>query len=378
MDVLFLHVPKFRNYYKPIGEYSFILYPPVGLLGLADYLRQNRRSTEIIHLGVERQKFGEVDLEKILADRDPNIVGLDLHWHFQCYDVIEVAKRIKKLRPDVAVLLGGFTATVFAEEILKTYDCVDFVIRGESEVPILELHTQYRSGKAYDRVANLAYRDGRTVRLNPVSFLADQPLLDSISFTDFTLMKDYPLFVESFSRYMNLPNLSEAAQKRILRNRKVYPVFLGRGCPNACSYCGGGRESHIAINNRRRVSMRSVDHQPATGRPRRAHVLHHVEPRGNRGRTGGHRPPHGHFDPQIKPEDPVEFKFAEFGDSSNIQVGEYVLAMGSPMALSQSVTLGIISNTEMTMPRFWGGSRSRRRRRDSTACAPRIPVYAGC
>jgi serine protease Do len=60
---------------------------------------------------------------------------------------------------------------------------------------------------------------------------------------------------------------------------------------------------------------------------------------------------------KLKPEHPVEFKPAEFGDSSRIQVGESVLAMGSPMALSQSVTLGIISNTEMTMPRFWGSSR---------------------
>ncbi len=60
---------------------------------------------------------------------------------------------------------------------------------------------------------------------------------------------------------------------------------------------------------------------------------------------------------KLKPEQPVQFKTAEFGDSSKIQVGEYVLAMGSPMALSQSVTLGIISNSEMTMPRFWGASR---------------------
>jgi serine protease Do len=37
-----------------------------------------------------------------------------------------------------------------------------------------------------------------------------------------------------------------------------------------------------------------------------------------------------------------------------MQVGDSVLAMGSPMALSQSVTLGIISNTEMVMPRFFG------------------------
>jgi len=44
---------------------------------------------------------------------------------------------------------------------------------------------------------------------------------------------------------------------------------------------------------------------------------------------------------RLKPDHPVEFKPAEFGDSSKIQVGEYVLAMGSPMALSQSVTLAL-------------------------------------
>ena len=43
---------------------------------------------------------------------------------------------------------------------------------------------------------------------------------------------------------------------------------------------------------------------------------------------------------KLKPERPTEFKPAEFGDSAKLRVGEYVLAMGSPMALSQSVTLG--------------------------------------
>jgi serine protease Do len=60
---------------------------------------------------------------------------------------------------------------------------------------------------------------------------------------------------------------------------------------------------------------------------------------------------------KLKPEKPREFTPASFGDSSLLRVGDSVLAMGSPMALSQSVTLGIISNTEMVMPRFWGGSR---------------------
>jgi serine protease Do len=60
---------------------------------------------------------------------------------------------------------------------------------------------------------------------------------------------------------------------------------------------------------------------------------------------------------KLKPEKPAKFEPAVFGDSSKLSVGDYVLAMGSPMALSQSVTLGIISNLEMTMPRFWGGDR---------------------
>src|SRR6266699_2159555 len=57
---------------------------------------------------------------------------------------------------------------------------------------------------------------------------------------------------------------------------------------------------------------------------------------------------------KLKPEKPREFVPARFGDSAKMRVGDYVLAMGSPMALSQSVTLGIISNTEMIMPRFFG------------------------
>jgi serine protease Do len=59
---------------------------------------------------------------------------------------------------------------------------------------------------------------------------------------------------------------------------------------------------------------------------------------------------------KLKPGKAQEFVPASFGDSAALRVGDSVLAMGSPMALSQSVTLGIVANTEMVLPRFWGES----------------------
>jgi serine protease Do len=42
----------------------------------------------------------------------------------------------------------------------------------------------------------------------------------------------------------------------------------------------------------------------------------------------------------------TELAVAEFGDSDLLAIGDTVMAMGSPFALSRSVTLGIVSNTE--------------------------------
>jgi serine protease Do len=54
---------------------------------------------------------------------------------------------------------------------------------------------------------------------------------------------------------------------------------------------------------------------------------------------------------KLRPPSPRTFPVAAFGDSSTLVRGDPVLALGSPLALSQSVTLGIVSNTEMIMPR---------------------------
>ncbi len=50
-----------------------------------------------------------------------------------------------------------------------------------------------------------------------------------------------------------------------------------------------------------------------------------------------------------------KFVPAVFGNSDDVKAGDFVLAMGSPLAYSQSVTMGIVSNTELVMPDYDGG-----------------------
>ncbi|MCX8107292.1 MAG: PDZ domain-containing protein [Verrucomicrobiae bacterium] len=56
------------------------------------------------------------------------------------------------------------------------------------------------------------------------------------------------------------------------------------------------------------------------------------------------------IDPRSRrnPDEPLPF--ATFGDSDQLRIGDVVFAMGCPAGLSQSVTKGIVSNTEMVSP----------------------------
>ena len=68
-------------------------------------------------------------------------------------------------------------------------------------------------------------------------------------------------------------------------------------------------------------------------------------------------------DPDIDPNAALYRKrpVAAFGDSDKLKIGDVVFAMGSPSAISQSVTRGIVSNTRMTMPSYLDDLPPRRR-----------------
>jgi len=255
MRTLFLHVPKFNNFYKPVGPFIWINYMPMGFLAIADAINRAGHPVEVVHAGVEWINDRSFQLDSLVRDRpDIGAVGLNLHWHYQAFDVIQAARRIKQLRPDLFIFLGGFTASYFHTEILEDFPAIDGVIRGDGELPALELIRSLEAGGNLDSVPNLTWRSHGQIMENPLTYVGDKQALDDLNFTNFSLMRNASTYVN----YVGLPFFfaksfsKQQNYKRFTIRSPLMPVPVGRGCPFNCTWCGG---SHVS--QKRFISCRT-------------------------------------------------------------------------------------------------------------------------
>lgn len=262
MDCLLLHIPKFSSTYLPLGEFLNITYMPMGLPALANRLNREGFETEILHLGVEWIRDPAWSAVDEAAASDAPMIGADLYWHYQTFDVLDVAERIKARRPDVFFFLGGTTAGYFAVDILKRYPFIDAVVRGDGEIAIVELAEAIRGKRAMADVANLVWRDadGRVVQ-NTKSAFSDQAMLDSLVFGDLSALRNREIYVESFGFPLAYPKQFDHERNRVTQRmgRSFFPLFVGRGCAWECTFCGGNRKTLRELNGHPTMRFRSVD-----------------------------------------------------------------------------------------------------------------------
>jgi len=261
IDCLFLHVPKMNNYYRPINQYIWINLLPMGLLGLADALHQQGISTEVVHLGVEWIEDPTFSILDYVRQKNPRIVAFDLHWHHQSFDVMELAKKIKAAFPEIFILFGGFTASFFHEEILKNFDAVDGIIRGEAEVPMLDLARSVL-GKEEDLFAipNLTWRRKGRILVNPLSYVASEQDLNRLSFNNFPLLKNYPTYIRYIGQFFYVKGFSKEKNFWMCSLKSpMYDLTVGRGCPVQCTWCSGNIPSQKTITGRKEVTFRGVE-----------------------------------------------------------------------------------------------------------------------
>ncbi|OGP94574.1 MAG: hypothetical protein A2Z19_08130 [Deltaproteobacteria bacterium RBG_16_54_18] len=261
IDCLLVHAPKFDNWYKPLGDFIWINYLPMGIFALADNLEQHGYPAEIVHLGIEWIEDHDFDLMAYIEKRRPVVVALSLHWHYQSYDVITVAEAIKARFPDIFVCAGGFTASYYHREIVEDFPCLDAVIQGDAEEPLLRLVEQVKKDKlALHKVPNLTWRSNGRIIENEAFYCATEAQLDALRFTNLALLKHHETYVNYFGHpFMWKKNFSKKANfNKLSIGSKTFPLAIGRGCPMTCTWCAGSVLSQRFITRRTKPIYRSI------------------------------------------------------------------------------------------------------------------------
>lgn len=253
MDVLFLHVPK------NAGNNLWILNMPLGLTALCDYLIKHRVSAKILHLSIEKLLDRRFNLNKYIKENNVKLVAMDLHWHQQSYSVIETAKHIKKTNKNCKILLGGFTASFFAYETMQMFKEIDFIIKGDAEIPLLELSRaviNYLDESAINKIPNLVWRHNKSIIENPQSYAADSVMMDQLSFSNIGTINN----ADIYCHIRDLGSrIKEISIEDLLKSKSFVFYNPGRGCAVNCSFCGGSFSAQELINKRKVPIFKSAE-----------------------------------------------------------------------------------------------------------------------
>ncbi len=143
---------------------------------------------------------------------------------FSCYiwnrnEIFEIADRLKKVKPDLIIIMGGPEVTFSSRDIMKNNDYIDYIIMGEGEVTLRELlnylgqegYNNQKDTNSLEDIPGLLYRD----KINKIIENQERTLI------------------------CNLDNLPPAYNKEDLTrlSNKIIYYESSRGCPFNCSYC---------------------------------------------------------------------------------------------------------------------------------------------
>jgi radical SAM superfamily enzyme YgiQ (UPF0313 family) len=227
-------------------EEKNLFFMPMGLLALAEVLTQLDVDIEVIHSDLEAGQ----SIEQILDFSRVDAVGFDLHWINQALVVLDTAELIKKIKPGVFIFLGGFSASLFAEEIVSGYSQVDAVIRGDAEVPIVELCRALQREAPLQPVQNLVWKDKQErLYVNPFTYTATAGEMDKLDFTAFHLVRHFDVYKMASQYWTTFPQWSDS---------RMFLLEVGRGCQYACTFCGGNCDAQYRMNKRKKTLVRSI------------------------------------------------------------------------------------------------------------------------
>jgi len=257
-DLVLLHPPSIMDFRKravllgPVSDLIpstpvFEMYP-IGFTTIASRLESKGFRVRIANIATKMLMSDRFDPERFVKSLDPLLFGIDLHWLPHVQGSLAVAKMVKKHHPETPIVMGGFSASYYHEEILRNHTEIDFVMRGDStEMPMEMLMDCLTSGRPLDDVPNLSWRSGEKLNINPLTNIPEN--LDDVEV-------DYGLMVRKVLRYMDLGGHLP------YKNWKSNPMSIAlgvRGCTHNCVNCQGSCDSFARNFGRDRPAYRSPE-----------------------------------------------------------------------------------------------------------------------
>jgi radical SAM superfamily enzyme YgiQ (UPF0313 family) len=234
---------------------------PVGLPALVNLLRDNGIEVQGVVHPLEMQLDDSFRLDSWLRERQTaKVILIDLHWYEHCYGAIETARLCKQVLSHAKIIMGGLSASGFACEILDNFPFIDYILRGDAEIPLLHLvklllSDSSPSAEALAEVANLSYRAEGAVIENSLGYHATTEDLDRLNFADIDFIQHHR---EYYVHEYIVTDLSRARQALETSPFTGRWVTTARGCKFNCSYCGGGRSAHKILAGRVGIIPRSA------------------------------------------------------------------------------------------------------------------------
>ena len=196
--------------------------PPMGLL----YIQAAVEHTihESIFLDADLEGWDHQKAAQHSLSYDPDLIGLQA-MTFTLPDAYLVAKEIKRLNPDVKIIIGGPHPTIYPKETVGL-EAVDFAFAGEAEVGFPHFLDVFYNPEAWASIPGIAFKVQRKVHYTPALGLSKD--LDSLH---------YPARKSShYKRYSS-----------VLAERNPITIMItSRGCPFQCVFCNRmGRKYRI-------------------------------------------------------------------------------------------------------------------------------------
>ncbi len=226
-SIVFVHSPlSLEKRYGGLAQAGYTE-PPFGLCYLAAVTRQQGFTTSI----VDAQALN-LDLQEtvqVVLDNSPDYVGITITTQLISSAVV-VARELKRLKPEIKIIVGGAHVTALPESTIRDNECFDFAVFGEGERTLSQLLEALEEGRDLEPVAGLVMRksSGDVFASGPRPVIKN---LDELPYPAFDLLpslrKYYRVSTQSVNR---LPALS---------------LITSRGCPGKCTFCDTTVHGHV-------------------------------------------------------------------------------------------------------------------------------------